>query len=177
MSLWGDLLSPAKWATLARGYKFHFELRRLKKDLGVKRGMAITEDQQGLKFVPCNSYTMEYKGAKEVRIGGGRQAHADAGVGRHRRREEAAGTVRVRGEDAAVHPRQLRGVQGRARLAGDAQRQPLGELPDDRYNPRSGELREGKRGRPAELAKDDLKKVTGWCGGRRRRGSGAASST
>eukprot|EP00661_Eupelagonemidae_sp_cell13_P002197 gene2197-4815_t len=29
----------------------------------------------------------------------------------------------------------------------------------DRYNPRTGKVREGKRGRPAELSKDDLEKV------------------
>ena len=67
----GHLQLPVQWATLVRGYKFHFELRRLKKDLSVTHGMSITEDQQGLKFVPCGSYTMEYTGAKEVRIAGG----------------------------------------------------------------------------------------------------------
>ena len=45
-----------------RGYFYHATVQRIKKDYGVKKGMVITEDQQGMKYVPCADFTMHYKG-------------------------------------------------------------------------------------------------------------------
>ena len=44
-----------------RGYFYHATVQRIKKDYGVKKGMVITEDQQGMKYVPCADFTMHYK--------------------------------------------------------------------------------------------------------------------